>query len=460
MQIDVQEGAGRVNDTRTTRDDDTPRPSAPLPLDWDTAAITDRRQRFLAPALGSFVAYDTPVVWQRGSGQYLWDNQGRRYLDAMAQNVCISVGHAHPQVLAAAQAQMRQLPHVTTAYHHPQPGHFAEELVARLPQGPDWVVHFVNSGAEAIDLAVLIARTFTHNFEVLALRDAYHGMHFGAMTATGIGQARQLTPPASGFVQVMAPHPYTGPLGAAAEPYLDELRRTLQTNTNGAIAGLLVEPIQGYGGIVEMPAGWLRGAAEQVRAADGLLIVDEVQCGFARTGSHYWGFEAHDVVPDIIVMSKGIGNGFPIAAVATKREYAEPMATRMFFNTYGANPTCCAAGRAVLQVIAEEGLQSNALEVGTQLRAGLERLKGLHECIGDVRGRGLLLGVELVRDRDSQAPAADAASLIQAALLERGVVVGLCGRAHNVLKINPPLCLTGDDARFLLAALDEALATA
>ena len=430
----------------------------PLPVDWDTAAVAERRRRYLSPSLGTFTAYDEPVVWQRGSGQYIWDNQGRRYLDCMAQNVCISVGHAHPGVLAAVQAQMQQLPHVTTAYHHPQPGHFAEELVQRLPEGPDWVVHFVNSGAEAIDLAVLLARAFTRNFEVLALRDAYHGMHFGAMTATGIGQARQLVPPAPGFVQVMAPHPYRGPLGPAAAPYLDELRRTLQTDTNGAVAGLMAEPIQGYGGIVEMPKGWLRGAAEQVRAAGGLLIVDEVQCGFGRTGTHFWGFESHDVLPDVIVMSKGIGDGFPLAAVVTRREIAAAMAHRMFFNTYGANPTCCAAGRAVLRAIAEEGLQDNALRVGGQIIDGLRQLQARHESIGDVRGRGLLIGVELVRDRESREPAAGEAERVQLALLSRGVVVGLCGREHNVIKINPPLCLTGEDAQHLLDALDESLA--
>jgi alanine-glyoxylate transaminase / (R)-3-amino-2-methylpropionate-pyruvate transaminase len=438
--------------------DHHPRTVESLPIDWDTAAIAERRRRFLSPALGTFTAYDEPVVWQRGSGQYLWDNRGRRYLDCMAQNVCVSVGHAHPGVLAAVREQMAQLPHVTTAYHHPQPGHFAEELIQRLPPGPDWVVHLVNSGSEAVDLAVLIARTHTQHFEMLALRDAYHGMQFGAMTATGIGQARQLAPPAPGYVQIMAPHPLRGPLGREAAPYLEELRQTLHTNTNGAVAGLIVEAIQGYGGIVEMPEGWLCGAAEQVREAGGLLIVDEVQAGFARTGSHFWGFEAHGVLPDIIVLSKGIGNGFPLAAVVTRREYTDTMAQRMFFNTYGSNPTCCAAGRAVLRAIAEEGLQQNALTVGGQILEGLRRLQGRHGSVGDARGRGLLIGLELVKDRDSGEPDAGAAERVQLALLASGVVVGLCGREHNVVKINPPLCATAEDARFFLGAMDEALA--
>lgn len=436
---------------------DAPAPN-PLPLDWDTAAIAERRRHFMAPALGTFIAYDEPVVWQRGRGQYLWDNAGRRYLDCMAQNVCISVGHAHPGVLAAVRAQMEEIPHVTTAYHHPQPGHFAEELVTRLPEGEDWVVHFVNSGAEAVDLAVLIARAATQHYEVLTLRDAYHGMHYGAQTATGIGQARQLVPPAPGYVQVMAPHSYRGPFGAEAAPYLAELDRVLHTNTCGAVAGLIAEPIQGYGGIVEMPEGWLKGAAEQVRAAGGLLIVDEVQAGFARTGDHFWGFEAHGVVPDVIVVSKGIGNGFPLAAVLARREVAQGMASRMFFNTYGSNPMSCAAGRAVLRAIDDEGLQANAGAVGGRILAGLRALQARYEQLGDVRGRGLLIGAEVVRDAESRTADAKAAEAVQLALLGRGFVAGMCGREHNVLKINPPLCVTADDADQLLQATDESLA--
>lgn len=437
--------------------DDASPSFAPLPLDWDTDAVVERRDRFLSPVLGTFVGYDEPVVWQRGEGQYLWDNHGERFLDCMAQNVCISVGHAHPGVLAAVRDQMAQLPHITTVYHHPQPGHYAEELIATLPQGPDWVAHFVNSGAEAVDLAVLLARAYTQRYELLTLRDAYHGMHYGAQTATGIGHARQLVPPAPGYVQVMAPHPYRGPFGAEAQPYLDELERTLHTNTCGAVAGFLAEPIQGYGGIVELPEGYLTGAAELVRAAGGLLIADEIQAGFARTGDHFWGFEAHGVVPDVIVMSKGIGNGFPLAAVVTRREVAEAMAARMFFNTYGANPTCCAAGRAVLRAIADEDLQANARSVGGRILNGLRDLQTQHPRLGDVRGRGLLIGAEIVRDSATHEADAEAAERVQLALFARGVVVGLCGREHNVVKINPPLCVSDDDAASLLQAMEESL---
>ena len=197
-----------------------------------------------------------------------------------------------------------------------------------------------------------------------------------------------------------------------------------------------------------------------MRAAGGLLIVDEVQTGFARTGDHFWGFEAHDVLPDVIVMSKGIGDGFPIAAVVTRREVAEGMAARMFFNTYGSNPTCCAAGRAVLRAIADEGLQANAALVGGRLLAGLRDLQGRHERLGDVRGRGLLIGAEIVSDPVTREADAAAAERVQLALFARGVVVGLCGREHNVVKINPPLCVTEQDADLILEAIDTALTEA
>jgi alanine-glyoxylate transaminase/(R)-3-amino-2-methylpropionate-pyruvate transaminase len=185
--------------------------------------------------------------------------------------------------------------------------------------------------------------------------------------------------------------------------------------------------------------------------------VDEVQTGFARTGDHFWGFEAHDVVPDVIVMSKGIGDGFPIAAVVTRREVAEGMAARMFFNTYGSNPTCCAAGRAVLRAIHEEGLQANAARIGGRLLAGLRDLQGRHDRLGDVRGRGLLIGAEIIRDPATREADAAGAERVQLALFARGIVVGLCGREHNVVKINPPLCVTGADADLVLEAMEAAL---
>jgi alanine-glyoxylate transaminase/(R)-3-amino-2-methylpropionate-pyruvate transaminase len=419
-------------------------------IDWHAGRMAERRRQFLSPALATFTAYEAPQAWRSGKGQYLFDLHGRRYFDGMAQNVCISVGYCHPGVDAAVRAQLDEIQHVTTVYDHPQAAHFAEELVARMPHGTDWVVHFVNSGAEAIDLAVLAARCFTRNFEVLALRDAYHGMHFTAGAATGIGAAKQPVPQAPGFVGVMAPHPTSGPFGPDAEPYLHELERSIASTTSGALAAMIVEPIQGYGGIVRMPQGYVAGAAERVRASGGLLVIDEVQTGFGRTGATFWGFEAHGVVPDIVVVSKGIGNGFPIAAMVTRREVAAAMAHRTFFNTYGSNPVSCAAGRAVLQAIDRERLQANAARAGAAFTEAMTRAKSRSSLIGDLRGEGLLLGVAL--------RTVDAAS-VQQRLLDQGFVVGVCGARHDVLKVNPPLCSSADDLRALAAAIDRVVGT-
>lgn len=429
-------------------------PASPLPLDWDYGRTAARRQHFLTPSLRTFTAFETPLLLARGQGAHVWDAQGRRYLDCLAQNLCISVGYNHPGVNAAVIAQLQAIQHVTTMYYHPQPAHFAEELVATLPAGADWVVHFVNSGAEAIDLAVLAARAFTGHFELLTLRNSYHGMHFGTMAASGLSLCRQPVPGAPGFVHVHNPDLYRGAYGDRVDDYLNDIERVIDSSTPGQVAGILIEPIQGYGGVIPMPPGYLRRAAEIVRRAGGLLIVDEVQTGFGRTGESLWAFAQDGVVPDAVVVSKGIGNGLPIAALMIRREVAESMAQRKFFNTYGASPVACAAGRAVLRAIAEEGLQDNARRTGALFGAALERAAE-HPAVGQVRGRGLMRGIELVRP-GTREPDADTAGRVQEALREAGVIVGRSGQHKNVLRINPPLCVTADDA----AQFDTALQTA
>ena len=426
--------------------------------DWDYERTARRRARYLSPSLQTFVAFDKPLLLERGQGQYLWDQQGKRYLDCLAQNLCISVGYNEPRVNAAVTAQMNQLQHVTTMYYHPLPGQFAEELVAKLPAGQDWVVHFVNSGAEAVDLAVLAARTFTGNFEMLALRNAYHGMHFGTMAATGLSLCHQPVAGAPGYVHVHNPDLYRGAYRDHVDGYLDDIRRVIDSSTSGAVAGIMIEPIQGYGGVIPAPPGYLRRAAAMAREAGGLFICDEVQTGFGRTGESWWGFEQDDVVPDIVVMSKGIGNGFPIAAMVLRRDVAESMAKRKFFNTYGSNPMACAAGRAVLQVIQEDGLVANAKAVGARFGDALERAAASHGVIGSVRGKGLMRGIEFVADRATRTPAEGVAARVQENLRENGVIVGRSGQYRNVLRINPPLCVTVEDAALFGQALDSALA--
>ena len=426
-----------------------------LSIEWSTEAIIRRRNTYYAASQRAFMPYKTPLIFSRGERQYLWDETGKKYIDLLGMNVCISVGHAHPAVNAAVREQMEQLQHCTTMFYHPVPAHFAEELAARMPKGHDWVVHFTNSGTEAIDLALVMAQSFTRNIDMLALRNGYHGATLGAQSLTGISGFRHNIPLLGGIHHIANPDPYRGVFGADTAAYLAEIDRTIQYATSGKLAGFILEPIQGYGGIVEVPEGYLKSAAEKVRAAGGIVIIDEVQSGFGRTGGTFWAFEAHGIVPEIVVMAKGIGNGYPLGAVVAQRHVAECLAGKFSFHTYGASPVSCAAGRAVLRVIDEEGLQANASNVGAELKSVLHRLHQRHEIIGQVRGRGLMLAIELVRDRKSKAPATAETEDIFERTREHGLVVSKSGAHRNILRMVPPMCLSTADVAVVADALDR-----
>ena len=357
-----------------------------IETDWTTQAIVGRRDRFYSASQRKFVPYDTPLIFERGEYQYLWDETGKKYVDLLGMNLCISVGHAHPRVVHAVSEQVSRLSHCTTMFYHPVPAHYAEELIATMPQGHEWVVHFTNSGAEAVDLALMMARRFTGNHDILSLRNSYHGATFGAQSVTGISGFRHNVGHLNGIAFVPEPNQYRGIFGEGVDPYLDEVERAIHGSTTGQIAGMIIEPVQGYGGIVEMPDGYITGAFERVRAAGGIGIIDEVQSGVGRTGNQFWAFEGHDVIPDIVVMAKGIGNGIPLGACVARRDVAECMADKFLFHTYGANPTACAAGRAVLKIMQDERLQRNAKTVGAVLKKRLLELQQKYPVIGDVRG--------------------------------------------------------------------------
>lgn len=428
----------------------------PIETDWSYEATLERRHKFMSPSLRTFVAFQKPVILKRGEMQYVWDEKGRKYLDCLAQNLCISVGHCHPLVNREVRRQMEELVHCTTMYYQPVPAHLAEELVGKMPAGTDWVAHFVNSGAEAADLALLMARLYTGNFDILALRNCFHGLHFACMSLTGIATCRHALPPSPGILHVHNPDQYRGVHGATVQPYVDEIDILINSSTPGSVAGFIAEPIQGYGGVIPLPEGYLKGAFERVRAAGGVCIVDEVQTGFGRMGTDMWGFEAHGVVPDIVIMAKGIGNGYPLAAVVARREVAEAMAKKKFFNTYGSNPVACAAGRGVLRAIAVDDLQDNARRMGALLQERLEALKARCDVIGDCRGRGLMQGVELVKDRAAKTPAPEEAARVAEAAKERGLIVGRGGIFGNVLRINPPICVDRENVEFIAEVLGEA----
>ena len=422
------------------------------------AEVIALRSRFLTPALVTY--YRDPVMLVDGHMQYVFDERGKRYLDGFAGIVSVSVGHCHPRILEAVGAQNARLQHATTIYLHPNIARFAEKLAGTLPEGLD-VVYFTNSGSEASDLAILMARAMTKNFEVIALRNGYHGGSQGAMGLTSHSTWKYSVPHGFGVHHAVVPDRYRGNWGyddtAAGPKYAQDVRDLIERGSSGNIAAFIAEPIQGVGGVIEMPPDYLENAYRYTRAAGGLCISDEVQTGFGRTGDTFWGFENHGVRPDIVTMAKGIGNGCPLAAVVTTAEIAQSLTEAIHFNTFGGNPVSCAQGMATLEVLLEEDMQGNARRLGTALIEGLKELQKKYACIGDVRGRGLMVGIELVTG-DDRTPASELAADVLETCKQMGLILGKGGYFGNVLRVKPPLCLTNADIGFMLKVFDAAFA--
>jgi alanine-glyoxylate transaminase/(R)-3-amino-2-methylpropionate-pyruvate transaminase len=415
------------------------------------------RRQYVNPTV--FTIYREPLMIVEGHMQYLWDETGRRYLDLFAGIVTVSCGHCHPAVVKRVQDQVATLQHATTIYLHPNMVELAKKIASKMPPGLE-VTYFLNSGSEADDLAVTMARLFTGHTDVIALRNAYHG---GSPTAMGLTSHHTWKFPVGGDGRVhhaVNPDPYRSPFTGTPEEIatksVEDIRDLIRYSTPGKVAAFICEPIQGVGGATSGARNYLAEAYAVIRAHGGLCIADEVQTGFGRTGDNYWGFQNFGVTPDFVTMAKGIGNGAPLAAVTTRMDIAKALTQRIHFNTYGGNPVSMAAGLAVLDVIDREGLQENARVVGGRLKAGLERLMRSHRLIGDVRGMGLMLGVELVRDRGTKEPAKSETLAVMEAAREDGVLVGKGGLDGNVLRIKPPMCITSADVDFALDVLDRA----
>jgi alanine-glyoxylate transaminase/(R)-3-amino-2-methylpropionate-pyruvate transaminase len=425
------------------------------------AELIAMRKQFTNPAI--FHLYREPLLIVEGYMQYLYDETGRRYLDLFAGIVTVSVGHCHPKVVERVTSQVETLMHSTTIYLHPNFPMLAKKLASKMPAGLD-VTYFVNSGSEANDLAITMARLYTGHTDVIALRNGYHG---GSPSAMGLTSHSTWKYPVSsdGHVHhVVNPDPYRSPFFGTPEEIatqsVTDIREIIRYSTPGKVAAFLAEPIQGVGGATQGARNYLEEAYAVVREYGGLCIADEVQTGFGRTGDHYWGFQNFDVVPDFVTMAKGIGNGAPLAAVTTRMEVAKTLAQRIHFNTYGGNPVSMAAGLAVLDVIDEDGLQENSRVLGARLKTGLQKLQRTHALIGDVRGMGLMLGVELVRDRGRKTPAKEETLDVLEAAREMGVLIGKGGLDGNVLRVKPPMCITSADVDYALGVLDQALTRA
>jgi alanine-glyoxylate transaminase/(R)-3-amino-2-methylpropionate-pyruvate transaminase len=418
------------------------------------------RKEFLSPAI--FHYYKKPIMIVEGKAQWLFDEKGRRYLDGIGGIVTVSCGHCHPHIVAAANRQNETLQHTTTIYLHPNVALYAKELAGRMP-GDLKVVYLVNSGSEANDLALLMARAYTGCYDMIALRNGYHGGSQSTMGLTSHHTWKFNVPHGFGVQHAVLPDLYRGPHGKddpdAGQKYAEDLKSLIQFGTSGKLAGFIAESIQGVGGTVVFPDGYLKHAYGHVRGAGGLCIADEVQSGFGRTGTHFWGFETQGVIPDIVTMAKGIGNGCALGAVVTTPKIAQALASRIHFNTFGGNPVACAQARAVLEVIDRESLQANSLKIGHYLKEGFAKLAAKHPLIGDIRGLGLMLGIELVKDRKTKEPAKDECAAVFETCKDLGLLIGKGGLWGNTLRIKPPMIFTQTDADYMLAVLDEALAS-
>ena len=410
--------------------------------------VVHYRRTFLSPSLKTFEAYDKPFVVTRGNMQYMWDSEGKKYTDLLGQNLSISVGHCHPEVVNDAVKQMKKLSHCTTMYYNEQSAKLAKELIQTLPphpSGEDWVVHFVNDGSEAIDLAAQMIRVYTGRPEIFSLQKAYHGLHGIAAGLTAIGKSTQDSY-SSMYPSVLVVPPND----------INALENQIQFATGGKIGGIFMESLQGYGGIFPLDDGYMKEAFELVKHHGGVTVADEVQTGFGRCGKEFWGFEMknNNVIPDMITIAKGMGNGVGIiGALITRRSIAEAFTNKMFFNTYGSNPVACAASRAVLRIMLRDKTMANTDKQGEKFREKINKLCEYYpQAYKEIRGSGLFQGLEIYGKTPEES--GQNAYELHKRLLPHGVVVGRGSASGNVFRIQPPMCINEHDVDFVCNKLE------
>ncbi len=403
------------------------------------------------------IAYRDPVKIVRGSMQYLYDDEGREYLDAY--NNVAHVGHCHPRVVEAGQRQMAVL-NTNTRYLNDLILDYASHLTSTLPASLS-VAFFVNSGSEANELALRLARAHTKSTDLIVLDHAYHG---NSTTLIDISPYKHDGPGGHGAPawvhKVPLPDLYRGLYRTddvdAGRQYSQPVDEVIESLGSGRLCGFIAESLPSVGGQIVLPDGYLSEVYKAVRKTGGVCIADEVQTGYGRIGTHFWGFEKYGVVPDVVVLGKPIGNGHPIGAVITTREIAESFDNGMeYFSTFGGNNVSCAIGLEVLKVVEEETLQAHAERVGKQMLVGLQELMSRHELVGDVRGSGMFLGLELVKSRETRVPATEEANDVVNGLRDVGILLGTDGPFHNVIKIRPPMPFSEKDGERLVSSLDE-----
>jgi 4-aminobutyrate aminotransferase-like enzyme len=403
-------------------------------------------QQYLFPAV--FHYYKEPLVVTRAKDQYVWDIDGNQYLDFFGGIVTIGVGHCNETVNKKVHEQMDKLQHVSTVFANEPQAALAKRIAEITPGGKLTKSYFTNSGTEANETAFVTARCYTGNHEIVALRHSYHGRSAIAMQATGNSAWRLGLSAPNGFVHALAGYCYRCPLGLTYPTCnvrcardMDEM---IRTSTSGKIAAFIAEPIQGVGGFITPPKEYFEIVHGIVKKFGGLFISDEVQTGWGRTGGKWFGIEQWGVQPDIITSAKSLGNGAPVGLTVARPEVADAMKGATI-STFGGNPVTATQAKAVIDYIDEHKLMINAAEVGAYLRAKLEEMKAKHSIIGEVRGMGLLVGVELVEDRETRAPAAAAVNALMEASRENRLMIGKGGTYGNVIRISPPLNISKSD---------------
>lgn len=420
--------------------------------------LARKQKEYVFPCVNTY--FKEPVAMDHGSMQHVWDVEGKEYLDFFGGIVTISVGHANPKVTSKVKAQLDKLHHVSTCFLTEPMVTLAEKLATLTPGKRLSKSFFSNSGTEANETAVQAARMHTGNFEILALRHGYSGRSSLARGLTGINTWRRATIEV-GIVHVMNPYCYRCPLG---KTYPDcgvacaqDIEQVIQTSTSGRVAGLLAEPIQGVAGFITPPKEYFKLAFDIVKQYGGDFIADEVQTGWGRTGHKWFGIEHWEVEPDLITAAKGLGNGQPIGLTLARPEIADAF-QGLTISTFGGNPVTTTAARAVIDVIEEDDLKTNAAVVGGYFREKLEGLQQKYPLIGDVRGMGLLQAMELVTDRKTKEPATAATASLMEEARKRGLLVGKGGMYGNVIRMSPPLNIARADVDEAIRILDECFA--
>jgi len=421
-------------------------------------AIIRKYKQYLFPSVSTY--YPEPLVTDHASMQYLWDLEGKKYLDFFGGIVTISVGHANPRITSKVKAQIDKLQHASTLFPNEAIVALAEKI-ARLTPGEISQSYFTNSGTEANEMAVQLARAHSGNFETVALRHGYSGRSQMAQSLTGQNTWRQSLPAGLGVVHAMNPYCYRCPLGKTypdcGVACANDVEALIQTSTSGRIAGFIAEPIQGVGGFITPPPEYFKIVFKTVKQYGGDFIADEVQTGWGRTGRKWFGIEHWEVTPDIITAAKGLANGAPVGGTFTRPDIAASF-RGLQISTFGGNPVTSVAAKATLDLIEEDNLLENCYVVGKHFRQGLEGLKEKYPVIGDVRGMGLMQGIELVKDRTTKEPAPQETAQLMEEARREGLLIGKGGLWGNVIRMSPPMNISKADVDEAIRLLDRALA--